>query len=130
MTAEEYNQLIANTKKKNKYNAKRSVYKGISYDSTGEANYAATLDLRIKAGEIHHWERQVKIDIPINGKPWRSLRVDFKVYITPTVYEFHEYKGKSLPTFEMKWDAIRIQKDELFPNIKFVLIKIGSIEVF
>ena len=105
--------------KKNKFGAIRKVYNGVSYDSTGEANYAALLDLRIKAGEILRVERQPKVELHINGVLWRSWRIDFKVFITEEKYEFHEFKGVETSDYKMKRDAFNI----IYPHETLIIIK-------
>lgn len=123
LSVKDYRKMVAKREGKNKYNAKGRYYNGDYYHSTGEAKHAAKLDLQKKIGEIHDWERQVKIEIPINGKLWRTWTIDFKVWVTADRYEFHEYKGLELEDFKMKWDAIMLQKEELFPDVEFKLIK-------
>jgi len=46
--------------KKSKYNAKKSIYNDIEYDSLKEANRARELDLLLKLGKICNLERQVR----------------------------------------------------------------------
>jgi hypothetical protein len=54
---------------KSKYKAVKQSYNGYSYDSKLEANYAAQLDLLIKAKEVDRWDRQYKISIDVNECP-------------------------------------------------------------
>lgn len=122
ISPEQYREL-STKKSKNKYGAVRKTYKGISYDSTGEANYAAELDLKMKIGEVYKWERQVPIEININGILWTVWKADFKVWITPDTYEIHEFKGMETRDFKLIWKAIQILKEEQYPNVKFKLIK-------
>ena len=105
--------------KKNKYGATRKTYKGVSYDSTGEANHAAELDIRIKAKEVHHWERQPIVELRINGTPWRDWKIDFKVFTTETKYHYEEFKGFETAEYKMKRDAFNI----LYPNETLKIIK-------
>jgi hypothetical protein len=42
-------------------------YAGRTYHSKKEAQYAAILDLRQRAGEIREWEAQVRIPLRVNG---------------------------------------------------------------
>lgn len=105
--------------KKNKYNAKKQTYNNYNYDSIKEAQYAAQLDLRIKAGEVLKWERQFKIDIRINEIHITNYYIDFKVYLADGSIEYHEVKGAETMLWRVKW---RLSK-ALNPNWKFVLIK-------
>lgn len=104
---------------KNKYGAKKTMYRGVYYDSKLEANYAANLDIKKKAGLIHKWERQAKVDLPINGKKWYTWKIDFKVWITSDRYEYHEVKGAETAEFRLKRDAFKI----LYPNETLKIIK-------
>jgi hypothetical protein len=54
-------------KRTSKYGAKSATYNGHTYHSMREANYAADLDLRVRAGELKEWRRQVPIDLIVNG---------------------------------------------------------------
>ena len=121
ISIEEFKSL--SDKKKNKYGAVQKTYQGVKYHSTAEANYAVDLDIKKKIGEIYDWERQVPIDIKINGILWRSWKADFRVWITPDRYEIHEVKGVVTPDFKLIWKAIQILKNEQFPGVAFKLIK-------
>ncbi len=78
ITEEEYAALTGKTppKKKNKYNAKRTEYQGVTYDSKAEAKMARDLDYLKRSGEIEKVERQV----PVQLGPDFKTRIDFKVY--------------------------------------------------
>lgn len=118
LTPQEYKDLIKKPKK-NKYGAVSKVYKGVKYDSTLEAKYAAKLDLLKRIGEIHDWERQVSIDLNINGQEWRTWKIDFKVWVNLDHHEWHECKGVETIDFQMKRDAFNI----LYPDEKLIIIK-------
>jgi hypothetical protein len=64
--------------RKHKYNAKPTVYKGVTYGSKAEAKRAAELDLLLRAGKVAWWLRQVPFDV---GEPGvdKPYRVDFLV---------------------------------------------------
>ena len=83
---------------KNKYNAVRTEYDGIKYDSKFEAACAAEIDLLKKAGEIKDWERQFKVEMwayNIHGEPVlkKSHKVDFRVHHHDGTYTLIEAKG-------------------------------------
>ena len=105
--------------KPNKYNAKKKVYNGEKYDSKLEADYASNLDLRIKAGEVDYYERQYKVDLKIEGKTFRTWKIDFKVWFPDGHYELHECKGFETVDYLMKRDIFRI----LYPNEVLKIIK-------
>lgn len=91
--------------RKNKYNAKTSLYNGRSYHSRKEASYAETLDWLKKSGEIKDWKPQKKIEISVNGKHICNHYVDFEVYYHDGHVEWHEVK--SIATITDSW---RIKK--------------------
>ena len=60
MTVEQYREFAeTKPKKRQKYNAQKTMYNGITYDSKKEAKRAAELDLLVKSGAIKWLERQV-----------------------------------------------------------------------
>jgi Protein of unknown function (DUF1064) len=114
---------------KNKYNAKKTVFNGIRYDSKFEASVAADLELRKKAGDIIKIERQVPLELRIYGKLWRTWKIDFVVTLADGSREFLEAKGMILPDFKMKFDFFEIVFDKDFrqhPNDKILIIKQGT----
>lgn len=109
--------------KKNKFGAKRKEYNGRSYHSVGEANYAAILDLRKKAGEIKKIIPQYKLDIRVNGVHITNYVIDFKVILINDSVELHEYKGYETPEWRLKWKLTEVLLNEIEPNAKLILIK-------
>lgn len=107
----------------NKFNAKRQDYNGKWYHSKGEAAYAAELDWLQKAGEIKSWERQVKIDLKVNGIHITNYFVDFKVITKDGIVQYHEYKGVETPDFIIKWNLLHALIDEIDPGAELILIK-------
>ena len=65
--------------KRNKYGAVKTTYNGVKYDSKKEAQFAQELDLRLKAGGIIRWCRQVKYPITVNDIKICDYKLDFKV---------------------------------------------------
>lgn len=100
---------------RHKYRARRTVYNGETFDSAAEANVAAILELRRKAGLIHGWCRGTAY-LLVDG-PTRTSRItykpDFYVKTTRESAEVWDVKGVILPTFKLK--AILWQKK--FPHI-------------
>ena len=60
--------------------AKKQEYNGFKYDSGFEANYAWELDMRVKAKDIKSYERQVNLDLIVNGYRVCQYRIDFIVH--------------------------------------------------
>ena len=51
-----------------KYRNRKTLYRGVLYDSAAEAARAAQLDLLVKAGKIHCWERGTSQEILNDGR--------------------------------------------------------------
>lgn len=69
-------------RKRAKFNQVKAVYKGEKYDSLGEAEYAAKLDLMQSSGQISHWERPKPV-VLLEGRTARdrvTYKPDFRVY--------------------------------------------------
>jgi hypothetical protein len=64
-------------KKQNKYGNKSAEYNGHVYHSIKEANYAAELDLRVRAGELREWQRQIPIELRVNDQKICVYTIDF-----------------------------------------------------
>jgi len=82
-------------KVKNKYKAKKTDYRGHTYDSKKEAEYARGLDLAMKVqaeGAPLSWERQVKKNVRINDKHICYYILDFEVTYSDRV-EYIDVKG-------------------------------------
>jgi hypothetical protein len=99
--------------KKHKYNAEKTKYNGVTFDSKKEAKYAAHLDLLIKVGEVIQYQRQVRFTYNLfaqqaeGGKivkvgKTRAYIVDFVVYYSSGVIEFIDVKGYQTKAFKEK----------------------------
>ena len=75
--------------KRNKYNAKRTLYDGVTYDSMIEAAYAESLDMELRDGKIRGWIRQAKFRLG----PDFATRVDFLVFGVDRLCHVVEVKG-------------------------------------
>ena len=111
------------SKKKNKFGAVKKTYKGRVYHSTAEADWAALLDLRIKAGEIKKWKPQFRIELKSNNIHVCYYYIDFKVWMSDDSIEFHEVKGKKLQEWKTKWKWMKTILKDLEPNSIMVLIQ-------
>lgn len=110
-------------KGKSKYGNNSQEYGGRRYDSKGEANYAAQLEWRKKAGEIKEIIPQYKVELRVNGKLICNYKVDFKLIMADDSVEFHEYKGLELPLWQIKWKLMEALIDEIEPGAEMVVIK-------
>ena len=89
---------------KNKYNAKKTDYRGHTYDSKKEAEYARGLDLAMKVqapGAPIEWKRQVKMPVKLNGKHICYYILDFEVTYEDRI-EYVDVKGmRKGPAYSM-----------------------------
>jgi hypothetical protein len=114
-----YRQITAS----NKYRAKKQEYDGKYYHSKGEAAYAQELDWRKKAGEIQSWERQVKIDLRVNGIHICNYYIDFRVTLKDGTVQYHEYKGVETPDWRIKWNLLNATINEIEPGAELIVVK-------
>jgi|SRR6185436_4980874 len=115
-------------KYRNKYNAKKTEFNGITYDSKFEAGVAYDLDMRLKAGEIVNIQRQVPLELRIYGKLWKTWKIDFVATLADGSREFIEAKGMEDREFKLKRDFFEIVFDKDFrqhPEDKILVVKQG-----
>ena len=84
--------------RRHKYNAKKTVVDGITFDSQKEARYYSQLKLRQQAGEIEFFLRQVPFHLP-GGT---VLRVDFVEFHTDGSVHVVDVKGMETAEFKIK----------------------------
>jgi len=89
--------------RQNKFNNKSTIYNGYPYSSKKEAAYAQELDLRVKAKDIHSWERQVNISLDVNGYHICNYKIDFVINHNDETIEYVEVKGYATDTWRLKW---------------------------
>lgn len=92
---------------RHKFNAKPTVYDGIRFDSKKEGNYYLDLKLRIKAGEVIFFLRQVPFYLPGGGK----LVLDFLEFHKDGTAHFVDVKGMKTESYKFK----KKQVEHLFP---------------
>lgn len=102
--------------------AKKQTYNGSKYDSGFEAGYARELDLRLKAGEILGWDRQVKIELNVNGYHICNYYVDFKIYHKDKTIEYVETKGYATDIWRLKWKLFEAIYGNL-DDVKLTVVK-------
>ena len=86
-----------------KYNARKTEYNGVVYDSGREARHAADLDLLAKAGEIRKIERQVPFSFEMYGKKICRYIPDFRITHKDGTIEYQDVKGHQTRDFRIKW---------------------------
>lgn len=114
--------------KKAKYHNKSTVYNGVYYHSQFESNYAAQLDFLVKSKEIKSWERQVKLDLKVNGYHITNYYIDFIVHHFDGSREFIECKGYETGEWKMKWTILEATFEDFkkHPDDIMVLVKESS----
>lgn len=115
ITAQQFREEQAKTKKRNKYGAQKVVVQGIEFDSKREANRFLVLRQRERDGEI----RDLKLQVPImlegqkgpmltrTGKQMR-ITVDFsyiEVATGLTIYD--DAKGEPSRDYEVRKSAVQ-----------------------
>lgn len=109
----------------NKYSAKSFVYNNIRYHSKFEAGFAADLDLRVKAKDIKSWERQVKLDLRVNGQHITNYYIDFIITHNDGSREFVETKGYPTPEWALKWRILEATFEDFkeTPDDRMTVVK-------
>lgn len=93
----------------NRYNtrATKQTYKGRSYHSKAEAEYAIYLDQLVNEGKIKSWTPQKKIELRgENGSHICNYFMDFVVEHNDGVTEFIEIKGFETNVWQLKWKML------------------------
>ena len=91
----------------NKYGAWKTEYNGHTYDSRKEAKYAEELDLRVKAGEIKSWDRQVRLDCVFNYKKCFFMKIDFLIHENDGSLRYVDVKGYKKGMAYTYWNVKR-----------------------
>ena len=109
--------------RKNKYGAIKKEYNGRVYDSTGEADYAAQLDLIKETLGIKKIIPQYRIELKVEDVHICYYYVDFKIVFESGKIEFHEFKGKETNLWKNKWKMTKAKLSKIEPKSELVLIK-------
>lgn len=95
MTREEYQAYLSQPKSASKYGNKRGIGEdGLAYDSQANHRYEGLLKLRIKAGEILSYDKE--IDLPLIGPKGTLLghyRCDFIIYLPDQTRQIIDIKS-------------------------------------
>jgi len=106
-----------------KYGAHSTEYGGAVYHSKKEAGYAQELDLRIKAGEVKSWDRQVRISLDVNGFHICDYYLDFRVHLNDGTVEMVEVKGFETPVWRLKWKLFEAIYGHDNPEHKLIVVR-------
>lgn len=107
-----------------KFNSTRSEYNGRWYDSGAEAQYAAELDLRVKAKEIISWEPQKRFTLMVNGRLVGHHKVDFQLLMPDGTVELHEVKGLASDDWKLRRNVLLATVVDQDPNISYKVIQV------
>ncbi len=86
-------------------------YGGTKYHSQAEANYARELDLRVCAGDIIDWDRQIRCPLFVNGARIGMIVVDFLLLHKDGSVEYVEIKGHPTELWRFKWRVFEACSD-------------------
>jgi len=108
--------------RKNKFNAKSCIYNGRTYHSRAEANYAAELDLKKKAGDIADWKPQIRVPLIVYGKKIATYILDFEITHHDGSKELIEVKGFQTNLWRIKWKLFQAIYEHDYPEVKITLV--------
>lgn len=118
-TDEQYQEYLGKPKKKSKYNAKKTVVDGITFDSKKEAEYYIGLKALVRAGEIKGFARQCKFVVTEGDEETKATEylADFIVIHNDDKAEIIDTKGVQTAVFKLKMKCFR----EKYPNLRVKL---------
>ena len=101
---------------KSKYNSRKTVVDGISFDSRAEADYYCQLKILLRAGKIDGFCRQARFVITEGNKGEKGTEyvTDFVVFYPNGTYRIVDVKGVKTEVFKLKIKCLR----EKYPKIK------------
>lgn len=103
----------------NKYHSRPKSFDGVTYQSSREADYAAELALRVRAGDIRGWRRQVRMPLRVNGLLIATYALDFVVEHCDGSEEYIEVKGYATPLWKLKWSLFQA----LYPDLRKTIVR-------
>jgi hypothetical protein len=113
------------TVKPNKYNARKTVVDGITFDSGKEARRYSELKLLERAGEIHGLKLQPKFEFVANGRPLLTRSEGYpngrRVKFTPDFQYFRKGFGivvEDVKSAATKTTAYKLRK-AIFENLYY-----------
>lgn len=100
--------------KRSRLGVKTQLVDGVRYDSKAEIKYAAKLDVRVRIGEITHYEYHVRIPLnTANGNLVGHYEADFIAYLPDGSREIIDVKGNFISElFEWKARHVKAQYGE------------------
>ena len=102
---------------KNKYGAKKTMYRNVLYHSKKEAEYAMELDSELLKKKISAWSGQETLIIDVNGMHICNVIVDFRVVHLDGTIEYVEVKGYATDVWKLKRKLVQA----VHRNIKYTV---------
>lgn len=91
---------------KSKYRNKKTLYNGITFDSTKEAKYCQSLDLlksaKVTSDRVLRYERQIPYVFSVSGTLICTYKLDFKIYYADGRVEYVDVKGFKTDVYIIK----------------------------
>jgi hypothetical protein len=112
-----------NEPKKTKFNNRQTEYGGVVYHSQKEADYAAELDLRLRANDIESWERQVRVPLEVNGQHICNYYLDFLVHLKNGKKQWVEVKGFETEVWRLKKKLFEAAYIHDHPDEEYLIVK-------
>jgi hypothetical protein len=106
----------------NKYGAKTTEYGRVLYHSKKEAGFARDCDLRVKAGELIGWDRQVKISLDIGEFHICNYYCDFFLHYANGKKQLVEIKGYMTEIYRLKRKILEATYLKQHPEIEYLVI--------
>lgn len=99
-------------------------FNGRLYHSTLEAQYAETLNLLMRAGELKLVEAQPSFTLSVNSQKICVIKPDFLVVTKHDEEQIHEVKSLATqtPIWKVKWRLLQA----LHPEFKYFVIQRGD----
>lgn len=107
-----------------KYKNVSTIYEGIQYHSKAESIFASELDLLKKAGEVQSWERQIPIELVVNGKLICKYYCDFLVHYTNGNHVLVEVKGMETEVYRLKRKLLEATYLIEHPEYSYLVVKV------
>ena len=94
---------------KTKYNSRKTVIDGISFDSQAEADYYCQLKILLRAGKIDGFCRQARFVVTEgkNGEKGTEYVTDFVIFYPNGTYRIVDVKGVKTDVFKLKIKFLR-----------------------
>jgi hypothetical protein len=110
---------------RSKYNAKKTLFDGVMYDSKAEAQFASILKIAMKATDVNERviliERQHVYEIVANGKYIAKYISDFRVTYANGIVKVYDVKGMVTPLYRLKKKLV-----EAIHGIKIIEVSVKS----